>query len=156
MVRLPLLQLAPPQKILVIEAQLLQARPGHVGQFELGFLGSCRRLAPLGDVLHSAPGRLHHLIAGSAALVEVTVAKPDRHVIDKLRKREALQIAITAAEDLNPRARPVNNHRVEKRTIPLISIDLKRTEMLLSRYGIASSQDILVGVQEPGLFQSVD
>jgi hypothetical protein len=38
----------------------------------------------------------------------------------------------------------------------LLSVDLKRREMLLSRHGIASSQDILVGVQEQGLFQSVD
>lgn len=36
------------------------------------------------------------MIAGAAALIDVTVAKPDRHVIDELRKLEALQIAVPA------------------------------------------------------------
>src|SRR6185295_7632563 len=65
-------------------------------QLELGFLRSSRGLAALGDVLHSAAGRLHHLVAGSAAAVDVTLAETYRDVVDQLRQLEAPQLPVSA------------------------------------------------------------
>jgi hypothetical protein len=83
-----------PQEIFVVEPQLLQAGPRDVGQLELSFLRSARRLAPLGNVLHSAARRLHHLIASSAPAVDVSLAETYRNVVDQLPQLEALQLPV--------------------------------------------------------------
>ncbi len=76
----PLRQPPLPQKIFIIQPQLLQARPRHVRELEFGFLGRAAGLAALGNVLHAAPRRLRHLVVRAAAPVNVTVAEPHRHV----------------------------------------------------------------------------
>jgi len=50
----------------------------------------------LGYILDAAPCRLHHLVVGAAAPVDVSVAKPHGHVIDKLGHLKAFQPAVTA------------------------------------------------------------
>src|SRR6185369_8769217 len=84
------------QEVFIVEPQLLQTGPRHVGQLELGFLRSPRRLAPFGNVLHSTPRRLHHLVAGSAPAVDVALAETYRHVVDELCQLEALQLPVPA------------------------------------------------------------
>jgi hypothetical protein len=85
-----------PQEVFVVEPQLLQAGPRHVGELDLGFLRSSRRLAPFGNILHPTARRLHHLVAGSAPAVDVSLAEPYRNVVDQLRQLEALQLPVTA------------------------------------------------------------
>lgn len=80
-----------PQKILVIEPQLLQTGAGHVGQLEFGLFGGATGLAAFGNVLHPAARRLDHLVVGPAFPVDVAVAKTHGHVINKLGQLKALE-----------------------------------------------------------------
>src|SRR6185369_1652935 len=76
-------------------------RPPHLGQCtivwlitgDIGFLGSGGRQAPLGDVLHATPGRLHHLVMGAGAFVDKSVAEDDRTVIGKLGRLKTAQLS---------------------------------------------------------------
>ena len=90
------MQSALAQKILIIEQQFAQAGAGHVGQFYFGFFGSGGGQTPLGDVLHAAPGHLHHLVMGAGTLVDKAVAEDDRTVIGKLGRLKTAQLAKTA------------------------------------------------------------
>jgi hypothetical protein len=83
-----------PEVVLVIEAQLFEARPRHIGQPQLCFFGGPTGFAPLGNVLHSAPGCLHHLIMGAAAPVDVSPAEPHRDVVAKLSELKTPQIPV--------------------------------------------------------------
>jgi hypothetical protein len=82
------------QKIFVIEAQLLQAGPRHVGELELGFFRGAGCLASFGDVLHAGPGRLDHLVASSAARFDVPVAETHRKVENQLGHLETLELSV--------------------------------------------------------------
>ena len=77
-VTIPDRQAALAQEILVVEPQLFQAAPRHIGEFEFGLFRGPRGLTPFRDILHTRPRRLHHLVVGTAALSDVAVAKPDR------------------------------------------------------------------------------
>jgi hypothetical protein len=85
-----------PQEILIVEAQLFQAGARYVGQLHLHFFRSTAGLTPFGDILYTAPRRLNHLVVRAAALADVAITKPDRHVKDKLRYLKALESPITA------------------------------------------------------------
>ena len=93
-VTLPDRQAALAQEIFVVKPQLFQAGPRHVGEFEFGLFRGARSLAPFGDVLHPRPRRLHHLVMGTAALVDVAVAKTDRYIIHQLRHLKALELSV--------------------------------------------------------------
>src|SRR5690606_37619204 len=68
----------------------------HVRQLELEFLGGRAGLAPLRDVLRTGTRRLHHLVMGPAAAVDVGVTKADSQVVHQLCQLEGLEIAVTA------------------------------------------------------------
>lgn len=84
------------QEILVVEAQLLQAGACYIRQLELHLFRGAAGLTTLGDVLDAAARGLNHLIVGAAAFGDVSVAEPDRYVIDKLRDLKALKSPVTA------------------------------------------------------------
>ena len=96
MFRWPLLQAALTQKILIIQPQFLQARAGHVGEFEFGFFGRAAGLAALSDILCAGTRSLHHLIVRAAALLDVAIAETHGHIIDQLRHLKTLQLPVTA------------------------------------------------------------
>jgi hypothetical protein len=69
------------QKILIVQAQLLQTCPGHAGQLELHLFGGRTGLASFSNILHSAARRLNHLIMGPALFIDVPVTEPYGHII---------------------------------------------------------------------------
>jgi hypothetical protein len=85
-----------PQIVFIVEAQLFQAGPRHVGQLELGFLRRSRRLTALGDILRPAARRLHHLVAGPALAFDEALAEAHGDVVDQLRQLEAPQLPVSA------------------------------------------------------------
>jgi hypothetical protein len=91
---LPLRQPALPQKIRIVAAELLQTRPRHARELQLGLLGSPRRLTALRNILHTAAGGLHHLVMRPAVFVDIPIAKPHRHVKNQFRDLKALEPAI--------------------------------------------------------------
>ena len=93
---LPLLQPPLPEKVLIVQSQFLQAGAGHVGELEFSLLRGAAGLAALGDVLHARTRRLHHLIVGAAALLDVAIAETHRHVVHQLRHLETLQLPVAA------------------------------------------------------------
>jgi hypothetical protein len=70
------------QEILAIEAQLFKTGPRNIGELKFGLFRGARRLAPFGNVLDARPRRLNHLIMGAAALVNVSVTKSHRYIIN--------------------------------------------------------------------------
>src|SRR5579872_147927 len=84
------------EKVFVIEAQFFEAGAGYVGQLEFGLFGGARGLAALSYVLHSAASGLHHLVVGTAALLDVAVTEADGHVVNQLRHLKTLQLAVAA------------------------------------------------------------
>src|SRR6266568_2421067 len=84
------------QKVLVVQQQFFQARPRHAGQLQFGFLGSGGRHAALGDILHPAARRLHHLVVGARLFLHEPPAENHRAVIRKLRRLETPQLAVAA------------------------------------------------------------
>jgi len=60
------------KKIFVVQAKLLQARARYVGQFEFRFFGRASGLATFSYVLYPVARCLHHLVAGTTALFNVT------------------------------------------------------------------------------------
>jgi len=85
-----------PQEVFVVELELFEAGPGDVCELEFHFLRGAARLAALGDILDPASCSLHHLVVGPAALADVAVTKPDRHIVTKLRDLEALELPVSS------------------------------------------------------------
>jgi hypothetical protein len=85
-----------PKKILIIQAEFFQARARDVRELELHLFRSSARFASFGNVLHAAPGGLHHLVMGAAARIDVSITKAHRHIVAKLSDLEALQLTIAA------------------------------------------------------------
>jgi hypothetical protein len=83
-----------PEEILKVQEQFLQARPSYARQLQLRFFGSRRCHAPLGDVLNTAAGRLHHLIVGSRSPVDESIAEYHGTVINDLGALEAAQLTV--------------------------------------------------------------
>ena len=94
----PLRQPALPQIILIVQPQFLQAGARHVRELEFRFLGRAARLAALRDVLHARTRRLHHLVVGAAALLDVPVAETHRHIVGQLRHLKAFQLPVAAMQ----------------------------------------------------------
>gem|GEM_PF-6829693 len=92
----PLGQVALAQKVLVVEAQFLQAGPGHAGQLEFRLLRGPTGRASFGDVLHPAARRLNHLVPRPAAGRDIALAKPHRDVVAQPRQLKALQLPVPA------------------------------------------------------------
>lgn len=72
------------QIVLVVESELLKAGTCHVRQLEFELFGSAACLTAFGDILHSRPRFLYHLIVGSAPSIYVLVTEGDREVIHQL------------------------------------------------------------------------
>jgi hypothetical protein len=71
-----------PQKILIIQAQLLQTPARHIGEFELDLFRCPGILASFGNIARTAAGSLHHLVMRTAARIDIKLAKTDRHIVD--------------------------------------------------------------------------
>ena len=82
--------------VLVVQSQFLEAGAGHIGEFEFGLFRGAAGLAALGDVLHAAARSLHHLVVSAAALVNVAVTKPHRHIVAQLRELKTLEFPVTS------------------------------------------------------------
>lgn len=78
-----------PQKIFIIEFQLLQTRPSDIGQLQFHFARRSARFAAFGNILHAAARRLNHLVMSPAALWNIAVAEAHRNVVNKLRDLKA-------------------------------------------------------------------
>ena len=74
-VLVPLTFAALPKVILIIQQQLLQARPRYIHQPQLRLAGGGGGAAAFGDILSAAARRLHHLIVRARTLVHKTIAK---------------------------------------------------------------------------------
>jgi len=84
------------EEVLVVEAELLEAGTGDVGESELGPFRRAAGLAALGDVLHPAARGLDHLVVRAAALRNIAVAEPHRDIEGELSDLEALQFPVAA------------------------------------------------------------
>jgi hypothetical protein len=84
------------QEVLIIQPQLFEAGPRHVGQLEFHLFGGAAGLAALGDILDAAARRLDHLVVGPAAPIDVAITETDRHVIAELGHLKALQFPVPA------------------------------------------------------------
>jgi hypothetical protein len=72
------------EEIPIVRKQLLQTGATDVGEFDLHFLGSLRRLATFKNVLFSRPRGLDHLIHGAVAAREILVGEAEGNIIDNL------------------------------------------------------------------------
>jgi hypothetical protein len=84
------------KKIFIIEFQFLEAGSRHLSQLELHLFRSCTYFTTLGDVLHTTPSGLHHLIMSTAAFIDVSIAKPHRYVVANLSNLKAPEQAVAA------------------------------------------------------------
>lgn len=83
-----------PQIVPVIGQKFLEARACHIGELDLGFLGSDGRLAALDDVLFAGASGLNHLIEGAISALEKALAKMDGEVVNDLRLLVGEQLAV--------------------------------------------------------------
>ena len=72
------------EEIPIVRQQLLQTGSTDVGELDLHFLGSLRRLAAFQNVLVPRPRGLDHLIHGAVAAREILVGEAEGNVIDNL------------------------------------------------------------------------
>ena len=82
--------------IAVIVEQFFEAGTAHVGELDLGFLGSGGRLAAFQDVLFAGPGGLHHLVVGAGFLAYEAVAEMERGIIHHQRLLVGEQLLVAA------------------------------------------------------------
>jgi hypothetical protein len=82
------------EKILIVQSQLFQAGACYVGQFQLHLFGGPRRSAAFGNILNTGPGRLDHLVMGSAPFIDVTVTESNGYVVNQLSDLKALKVPI--------------------------------------------------------------
>ena len=81
---LPQREIPNPEKVLIIQEQFLQTRPGDVGELEFHLRGGDGGLAAFGDVLFSGTGGLHHLVDSAVSAFEELLAEAEGEVIDDL------------------------------------------------------------------------
>lgn len=115
----PRAKAALPQKILIVEQQLIEARARHIHEAKLR-LARCRRgTTALRDVLPTAARRLYHLVNQPARFPDKPLAERYRAVVDDGRGAETSQRAIApagtqafTANRFDRSARPVRSLRI--------------------------------------------
>ena len=92
----PLPELPLSQEVLIIQPEFLEAGSGDVGQLDFHFAGGTTGLAALSNILHSTPGRLDHLVMGSAEAADIGIAESGSHIKTKLSDLEAFELFIAS------------------------------------------------------------
>jgi len=92
----PFAMVAHPQVVPVVVEQFLEAGAGHVGEFDLGFLGGESGLAAFEDVFLAGTSGLDHLVNRAVAFGEKLVSEAEGDIENDLRLVEGVEGLVVA------------------------------------------------------------